>query len=410
MPVYAYKGLNQTGRSVGGIIDADSPKTARIKLRRTGVYPTELNEQRAEDASELKLSLNFDVGQLFERVAPEDLALMTRQLSTLVGAGLPLVECLSALVEQVDSARQKRILSQVREKVVEGGTLADALKAHPRVFSELYVNMVRAGEASGALDVVLLRLADYTERSAALRSKVRSALTYPTLMALVGGGILLFLLSYVVPKITKIFEDTHQQLPAMTVVLLAVSGFAQQYWWLIVALVLLVVIGIRVSRRTPAGQLRFDRATLRIPYFGKVLKKVALARFARTLSTLLEGGIPLLQSLDIVKNVVSNVVLRNAIEDGRNSIREGHSVAEPLKKSGVFPPLLVHMIAVGEKSGELEAMLKKAADAYDNEVEASVSALSSIMEPMIIIFMGSVVLFMVFAIMVPIFELNDLVR
>jgi general secretion pathway protein F len=278
------------------------------------------------------------------------------------------------------------------------------------VFSELYVNMVRAGEASGALDVVLLRLADYTERSAALRSKVRSALTYPTLMAMVGGGILLFLLSYVVPKITKIFEDTQQQLPAMTVVLLAVSGFAQDYWWLIVMIVLLAVIGVRVSRRTPAGELRFDRATLRIPYFGKVLKKVALARFARTLSTLLEGGIPLLQSLDIVKNVVSNVVLRNAIEAGRNSIREGHSVAEPLKKSGVFPPLLVHMIAVGEKSGELEAMLKKAADAYDNEVEASVSALSSIMEPMIIIFMGAVVLFMVFAIMVPIFELNDLVR
>ena len=410
MPVYAYKGLNQTGRSVGGIIDADSPKTARIKLRRTGVYPTELNEQHAEDSRELKLSLNFDVGQLFERVRPEDLALMTRQLSTLVGAGLPLVECLSALVEQVDSARQKRILSQVREKVVEGGTLADALKAHPRVFSDLYVNMVRAGEASGALDVVLLRLADYTERSAALRNKVRSALTYPTLMAMVGGGILLFLLSYVVPKITKIFEDTHQQLPAMTIVLLAVSGFAQQYWWLIVITILLAVIGVRASRRTPTGQLRFDRATLRIPYFGKVLKKVALARFARTLSTLLEGGIPLLQSLDIVKNVVSNVVLRNAIEDGRNSIREGHSVAEPLKKSGVFPPLLVHMIAVGEKSGELEAMLKKAADAYDNEVEASVSALSSIMEPMIIIFMGAVVLFMVFAIMVPIFELNDLVR
>jgi general secretion pathway protein F len=410
MPVYAYKGLNASGRSVGGIIDADTAKTARIKLRRTGVYPTELNEQRAADARELKLSLNFDVNQLFERVAPEDLALMTRQLSTLVGAGLPLVECLSALVEQVDSARQKRILSQVREMVVEGGTLADALKEHPRVFSELYVNMVRAGEASGALDVVLLRLADYTERSAALRSKVRSALTYPTLMAMVGSGILLFLLSYVVPKITKIFEDTHQKLPAMTVVLLAVSGFAQQYWWLIIALVILAVVGIRVSRRTPAGELRFDRATLRIPYFGKVLKKVALARFARTLSTLLEGGIPLLQSLDIVKNVVSNVVLRNAIEDGRNSIREGHSVAEPLKKSGVFPPLLIHMIAVGEKSGELEAMLKKAADAYDNEVEASVSALSSIMEPMIIIFMGGVVLFMVFAIMVPIFELNDLVR
>jgi general secretion pathway protein F len=411
MPVYAYKGLSTSGRSVGGIIDADSPKGARIKLRRTGVYPTELNEQRADAAAGLsRLSLSIDVATLFERVRPEDLALMTRQLSTLVGAGLPLVDCLTALIEQVDGARLKRILSQVREKVVEGSTLADSLKAHPRVFSDLYVNMVRAGEASGALDVVLLRLADYTERSAQLRQKVRSALTYPSLMAVVGGGILLFLLSYVVPKITRIFAETHQELPTMTVVLLAISGFAQSYWWLIVGMVVFTVVGVRVSMRTPAGRLRFDRIVLRLPYAGKLIKKVALARFARTLSTLLEGGIPLLQALDIVKNIVNNLVLRNAIEDGRNSIREGQSVAEPLRKSGVFPPLVVHMIAVGERSGELEAMLGKAADAYDSEVEASVSALSSIMEPMIIIFMGGVVMFMVFAIMVPIFELNELVR
>jgi general secretion pathway protein F len=229
-------------------------------------------------------------------------------------------------------------------------------------------------------------------------------------MGIASSAILFFLLSYVVPKVTRIFEETHAQLPAVTLVLLAISGFLSKYWWAIVAAVLLIVIAVRVSLRSPAGRLRFDKLTLRIPYFGKVLKKVALARFARTLSTLLLGGIPLLQSLDIVKHVVSNLVLSNAIEDGRNSIREGHSVADPLKKSGLFPPLLVHMIAVGEKSGELESMLARAADAYDGEVEASVSALSSIMEPMLVIFMGGVVLFIVMAILLPIFELNQLVK
>jgi general secretion pathway protein F len=270
--------------------------------------------------------------------------------------------------------------------------------------------MVRAGEASGALDLVLIRLAEYTERAAALRSKVRSALTYPVFMGLASMAILFFLLSYVVPKVTRIFEETHAQLPTVTLVLLAISGFLSNYWWAVVGVVLIAVIAVRVSIRSPAGRLRFDRLTLRIPYFGKVLKKVALARFARTLSTLLLGGIPLLQALDIVKHVVSNMVLSNAIEDGRNSIREGHSVADPLKKSGLFPPLLIHMIAVGEKSGELESMLARAADAYDGEVEASVSALSSIIEPMLVIFMGGVVLFIVMAILLPIFELNQLVK
>ncbi len=410
MPVYAYKGLNAKGRNVGGIIDADSPKTARLKLRRSGVFPTDLSEETQASAASSTSRLSVDLSSYFERITPQDLALMTRQLATLVGAGLPLVECLGALVDQVDNARQKRILSQVRERVVEGGTLADSLKAHPRVFGDLYVNMVRAGEASGALDLVLLRLAEYTERSSALRNKVRAALTYPTLMGIAGGAILFFLLSYVVPKVTRIFKDTHQALPTMTVVLLAISNFASQYWWLILGLLVAAVIALRVSTRTPTGRLRFDQAVLRIPYFGKVLKKVALARFSRTLSTLLLGGIPLLQALDIVKHVVSNMVLQNAIEDGRNSIREGHSMADPLRRSGLFPPLLIHMIAVGEKSGELEAMLSRAADAYDSEVESAVTALSSIMEPMMILFMGGVVLFIVLAILLPIFELNQLVR
>jgi general secretion pathway protein F len=408
MPVYAYRGINANGRNVGGIIDADTPKGARLKLRRSGIFPTEVAEESARAVVADAAAEEIDWGGLLTRVGPQDLALMTRQLATLVGAGLPLVECLGALIEQIDSPRQKRILSQVREQVVEGGTLADALKVHPRVFNELYVNMVRAGEASGALDIVLLRLADYTERSAALRNKVRAALTYPAVMAVVASGILFFLLSYVVPKVTKIFADTQQELPILTVVLLAISGFAQRYWWVIVSAVVTAVIAVRVSIRTPEGRLRFDRLTLRVPYAGKLLKKVALARFSRTLSTLLEGGIPLLQSLDIVKNVVTNTVLRNAIEDSRNSIREGQTIADPLRKSGLFPPLLIHMIAVGERSGELEQMLSRAADAYDGEVETSISALSSILEPLMIIFMGGVVLFIVLAILLPIFELSEL--
>jgi general secretion pathway protein F len=413
MPVYAYRGLSQQGRNVSGIIDADTAKGARLKLRRTGVFPTELNEEdrgAGVKPSTFSSLNNINIGQYFERVKPEDLALTTRQLSTLVGAGLPLVDCLSALIEQVEISRLKKILSHVREQVTEGGTLADALAQHPRLFSDLYVSMVRAGEASGALDVVLERLADYTEAYARLRTKVQSALTYPAFMFCASSAILFFLLSYVVPTVTKMFTETQANLPFITEILLAVSGFTQDYWWLFVAVITFAFIAVRLSLRTPTGRLRYDRYILAVPYFGKFLKKVALARFSRTLSTLLTSGIGLLQSLDIVKNVVSNTVLSQAIEDARNSIREGQSIAPPLKKSGLFPSMLIHMIAVGERSGELERMLSKAADAYDNEVDASIAALTSIMEPVMILFMGGVVGFIVLAILLPIFQLNELVQ
>jgi general secretion pathway protein F len=411
MPVYAYRGLSAQGRAVSGIIDADNPKGARLKLRRSGVFPTDVTEeQRQATKAAAAARAEFSLARFTERITPQELALLTRQLSTLVGAGLPLVDCLSALVEQVEGARIKRTLSQVREQVTEGISLADALKGHPRIFSDLYINMVRAGEASGALDIVLLRLADYTESYAALRDKVRSALTYPVLMGVTGTAILFFLLSYVVPKVTKIFSENQAALPLMTTILLAISGFMQQYWWLILSLIIIVVVSIRLSTRTPAGRLRYDRYVLSIPYAGKLLKKVALARFARTLSTLLTSGIPLLQALDIVKNVVSNTVLTQAIDDARSSIREGQSIAPPLKKSGLFPAMMIHMIAVGEKSGELEQMLAKAADAYDREVESAVAAVTSILEPVMILIGGAVVLFIVMAILLPIFELNQLVR
>jgi len=405
MPLYAYRGLDVDGRSVGGVVDADSPRGARQKLRRTGVFPTDLKEERAATPLAVRA-----FAQRPERVPAAELAAITRQFSTLVAAGLPLVEALGALAEQAERPSLARTLAQVRQEVTEGSSLADALAQHPRLFGSLYVNMVRAGEASGALHVVLDRLADYTENQARLLGKVRSALTYPAIMLLLSATILFFLLSYVVPKVTRIFQETHQQLPLPTRLLLGVSDFVAQWWWLLLMLLAAVTVGVMRWARTPSGRERIDRLTLDVPYLGRLAQKLAVARFARTLSTLLASGIGLLPSLDIVKSIVDNTVLTRAIERARDAIREGQSIAPPLRESGLFPPLVVHMVAVGERSGQLEAMLSKAADTYDDEVENAVVALTTILEPIIIVFMGGVVLFIVLAILLPIFELNRIVR
>jgi general secretion pathway protein F len=407
MPVYSYVGLSPDGKNITGVIDADSPRAARLKLRRTGVFPTSLSESRqAESTPRASRSLS----KLFERVGPQELAVMTRQLSTLVSAGLPLVDCLSALIDQVDSERLKSMLTQTRERVNEGTSLADALAEHPRVYSDLYVNMVRAGEASGALDVVLLRLADYTESTARLRSKLRSALTYPAVMLIIGSAILFFLLSYVVPKITRIFVESKQVLPLPTRVLMAFSGMLSTWWPLFLVVLAIAALAFRYYVRTEAGRKRYDRLVLRVPVFGKLLQKIAVARFSRTLSTLLRSGIGLLPSLDIVKNIVDNRVLYDATEAARDAIREGQSIAPPLKKSGIFPPLMIHMIAVGEKSGQLEEMLFKTAETYESEVDSTIATLTTLLEPVMIVFMGGMVTFIVLSILLPIFQMSQLVR
>ncbi len=405
MPLYAYRGLDAGGRAVGGVVDAESPRGARIKLRKTGVFPTDLNEERRAAGPTVAV-----LARRAERIPAAELAAITRQFSTLVAAGLPLVEALGALAEQAERPALSRVLSQVRQEVTEGASLAEALGRHPRLFASLYVNMVRAGEASGALHVVLARLADYTENQARLLGKVRSALTYPAIMLLLSATILFFLLSYVVPKVTRIFQETHQQLPLPTRFLLGLSDFVAQWWWLLLLLIAGSAVGISRWAKTPAGRDRVDRLTLKVPYFGRLAQKLAVARFARTLATLLASGIGLLPALDIVKSIVDNTVLTRAIERARDAIREGQSIAPPLRESGLFPPLVVHMVAVGERSGQLEEMLGKAADAYDDEVENAVVALTTILEPIIIVFMGGVVLFIVLAILLPIFELNRIVK
>jgi general secretion pathway protein F len=408
MPVYVYTGLTMQGRTVTGVIDADNPKSARLSLRRTGIFPTVINEERATPSRSPALAKG-GLG-LFERVPARELALLTRQLATLNKAGLPLVECLGTLIDQVERATLKRVLSHVRQQVREGRSLADALQAHPRVFSSIYVNMVRAGEESGTLETVLARLADYSEAQARLLRTVQSALTYPLLMVAVASAILIFLLAYVVPQVTRIFSETGQTLPLVTRMLIGLSSFLADYWWVFLVVCAGGVLGCARLLRTPQGREWYDRFLLRLPWIGRLLQRLSVARMARTLGTLLASGVPLLSALDIVTHLVQNTLLRRALEEARAGVQEGESLAAPLKRSGLFPALLIQMIAVGERSGELEGLLAHAAEAYDEEVATSLSRLTSLLEPLTILVMGGVVLFIVLAILLPIFELNQLVR
>ncbi|MBI3327666.1 MAG: type II secretion system F family protein, partial [Nitrospinae bacterium] len=304
----------------------------------------------------------------------------------------------------------KKMITQVRERVNEGSTLADALAQHPRVFSPLFVNMTRAGESSGALEIVLERLADFTEKQVALRQKTWAAMAYPILMTFIGVGVLGFLLGYVIPTVTQIFADLKQSLPLPTLLLIAVSNMLRRFWWVGVVVIALMLLGGERYGRTVAGRLVLDRLRLVFPIFGKLGLKIAVSRFTRTLAILLNSGVPVLTALDIAKTVVNNRVLQQAIEEARDNIREGQDIAPPLRRSGLFPPLATHMMAVGEKSGKLEDMLLRVSEAFDTEVEATVQGLTSLMEPLMILLMGAVVGFIALSILLPIFQINQIVR
>jgi len=414
LPVFEYSGLTEAGKSVRGIRDAESSKALRTLLRKDGVYLTDARAAEAGAvAGEQKTGLarEVDVGALFgfTGVSAQDLAIATRQLATLIGAGIPLVDALTALVEQVDQPRLKRILGVVKQKVNEGSSLADALKEHPRIFSELYVNMIRAGESSGALDVVLVRLADFTESQAQLRNKIIGAMLYPAIMVVVGIAIVSILFVVVIPKVTKIFEDMNVTLPWTTRILIAVSSFARDYWYTMVIALPALAYGLRRWLKTPRGRRSWDRAQLRMPVFGELIRMLAISRFAKTLATLLASGVQLLTAMEIVKNIVANTLLAEVIEKARDAIREGESIAAPLKRSGQFPPLVFHMIAIGEKSGQLEEMLQNVAKSYESQVEIRVAALTSLLEPVMIVAMGGGVAFIVFSILMPIMQLNTFV-
>ncbi len=406
MAVYEYKGLDAAGRLTRGIVDADSPRLARAKLRRSGVFPTEITIEHAKKSVAEGISL----GELLTRIRIQDVSIMTRQMATLVGAGLPMVEALNALIDQTENARLKKVITQVRESVNEGSSLADAMGRFPKVFSELYVNMINAGESSGALDIVLKRLADFMESQVILRNKVVSTLSYPFILVVVGIGILSFLLVYVVPKVVRIFDELQQALPLPTQILISVTDFLRGYWWAILIVIGGIILSLMQYVATESGHRNYDRLILRIPITGKLLRTIVTTRFARTLAILLNSGIPLLRSMDIARAVVDNAIISEAIESAKEGIREGEPIAELLRRSNVFPSMVTHMIAVGEKTGELEQMLFRVSEAYDTEVETTISRMTTLLGPFVILVLGGVVLFIVLAILLPMFEMNQIVR
>lgn len=416
MAVYVYRGLDASGNSTQGIVDADTPKTARLKLRRSGIFTTELTEERQHLRGVPSgafigeaLRKQFSFAQILSRVSESDKAVITRQLATLVGAGIPLVEALTALIDQVDNPKLKVAVGQIRQRVNEGASLADAMAQHGSLFSPLYVNMIRAGEAGGALEIVLERLADYLESQVRLRNRISAATVYPVVMTVMATVFIAVLVTFVVPKLTEIFKSLNQPLPIATVILIQVSDFMARWWWAVAGGVLVVAALFRQWKSGEAGRPVWDAFLLRVPLMGHLVRIIAVARFSKTLATLLASGIPLIRSLEIVRNIVDNAVLEKALDDARESITEGASIAQPLARSGQFPPLLTHMIAIGERSGELEGMLSKVAEAYDNEVETTIAKMTSWLEPMMILMMAGIVGIIIVSILIPIFNINQII-
>ncbi len=407
MPVYAYKGFDQSGRSVSGTRDADNPRVIKQLLKRDGIFLTELSESSPTKKKGDAARRSFELSFLRERVSAQDLAVATRQLATLINAGIPLVESLVALIDQIEQPSFKSIWADVKQRVNEGAAFGDALAGHNKVFSGLYINMVRAGESSGALDVVLNRLADFTESQAELRSKLVGTMVYPIIMMVMAMGVTGVLFIFVIPKISKIFEAQKVALPLPTQVLIAFSNLIQSYWFVMVPVIVLSIWGFRRFINSERGRPWWDKVVLDVPIFGPLIRMVAITRFCKTLSTLIGSSVPLLTAFDIVKNVVQNRTLLDVIEKARDSVKEGESIAAPLKRSGQFPPIVTHMIAIGERSGQLEQMLGNISRSYDVQVDARLRALTSILEPVMIVFMGIVVAFIVFSILLPMLQISS---
>jgi general secretion pathway protein F len=403
MPVYEYKGVTSQGKKVSGVQDGDSLKSVKGKLKKEGVIVLDISEGSSTSAAR-RGTVSFTFGN---RVKLADLANATRQLATLLSSGLPLMDALSVLVEQEETAGLKAALSSVRDNVREGASLADALKANPKAFSQLYVNMVSAGEMSGTLDITLDRLADFLDEQVRFRGRIAAAMAYPAFMTVIGVGMLFFIFSFVMPRVVGMFEDMKQQLPFITVMLLAFVRFFSSFWWAILIALGGAAYYFRKYINTPKGRETFDARLLRLPVFGSLIRMIAVSRFTRTLGTLLQSGVPALTALDIVKSVVGNTVLADAIQKARENVREGEPIADPLRRSGLFPPVVIQMIAVGEKSGELEKMLLKVSDSFDRTVETRLTGLMALMEPIIILAMGLIIGFVVVAIMLPMLEMSS---
>ena len=413
MVMYAYKGIGPTGKNVGGVRDAESPKAVRLLLRKEGVVVTDCEVSKkgggaaAKAAGGKGLSKEVDLGGIFGGVKKADVANFTRQLSTLLKSGIALAESLTILFEQTDNLRFKTPLGEVRTMVNEGSSVADALGRHPRIFEELYVSMVRAGEVAGNLDEVLTRLADFLDSSQKLKSKVSSAMMYPLIMGVIGTGILAVLMVAVIPEITKMFQAQKKTLPINTRILIGTSDLLRHHYLAIILLAAASIWGFIAWKGSTTGKVTWHRFILRIPMIGDLARKVNVARFSRTLSTMLTAGVPMLRALDTAKQILGNVVLRLAIDDAKQAVTEGESLAVTLKRSGQFPSMMTHMIAVGERAGQLEQMLERIAETYENEIDLRLSRVTALLEPLMIVAMGGAVAFVVFSILQPIMSMGS---
>jgi type IV pilus assembly protein PilC len=405
MAVFRYSAKDNTGRLISGVIEADTDAMVVDRLRDMGFFITNL--ERTVERTDVFQSLQGLFG-----IGLKDLAIFSRQFATMVNSGLSLVRTLSILEQQTTNKRLKAIVAQVRVDVEAGRPLSDAMARHPKAFSSLYVNMVKAGETGGVLDEVLERIATYLEKEQALRSKIRSAMVYPVLLTCAALGGLFFMTIVILPQFENLFKELGggATLPLPTQIAMAVSVGIRRYWYLGFAGFAGLVYVLRRYLQTPAGRARYDRFKLKMPVLGELNRKIVVARFTRTLGTLIASGVPIMQSLEVVAKAIDNVVIGEAVDAVRASIREGQTIAIPLQFSGVFPPMVVQMAKVGEETGALEQMLQKVADFYDVEVETMVASLTSMLEPILIIFMGVIVGAMVISLYLPIFQLATGVR
>lgn len=408
MPVFEYTALDARGKTTAGIIDADGAAAARQKLRSTGIFPVSIKE--SIKTPEKKTTHIARLSRLLTRIKPAEIAIMIRQLATLISAGFPLVSAIDALVPQTKSYRLKTILAQVKDAVVEGQSFAQALSQYPGIFSPLFINMVRAGETSGTLEIVLERLADITEKQQDLNNRIQTALAYPVFMCMIGTLVLFVLLTYIVPSITAIFADMNQVLPTPTRLLIGLSDFLKSFWWIILIFVIAAGFALHQAKKTEKGRYVYDKTVLSLPVFGILARKLDVARFTRTLGSLLENGVSMLIALDIVRNIAGNVLISKSVETAAQDVGKGQALWAALNESKIFPQLSIQMIQVGEQSGELEKMLNKIADIFEKEVETSILRLTSYLEPVMILVMGCVVGFIVLSICLPIFEMNQLIR
>ena len=408
MPVYEYRGLTPEGRVVAGVIDAENPRGARSKLKRMGVYTTAVQGERA--TGRLVRRRPWLLGLSRNRIHQREVVVLTRQLATLLSAGLPVIDALTAVLEHADRSGLRRVLTEIRESVREGQSLADALEVHASVFVPVYVQMVRAGEAGGNLEAVFVRLAEFLEDQAELRDRVWAALAYPAFLFVTGALVLTVLMVVTIPRITAMFAQMHRVLPFSTRFLIGFSDFlTRQGWWLVI-LCVLGAVGLARYLATTRGRALKDELVLKTPVIGRLVRMLAISRLARTLGMLLRSGVHLLAALDIAKPVIGNVVLERMIDWTREELTKGKGLAVTLARTGVMPTLLTHMVAVGEKSGDLDGMLLRAARVYDMEAESTVKGMTSLLAPSLVLLMGILVLFIVTAILVPIFDLSGGVR